>query len=151
MPIFGQNNVNSVKTTLYCGLKKAIWYPFFSDFWRKNNCSHANILSEDVHFLKQLPLYPYFVWKSSILSKALCSRVIFSNFSSKTSCCHAQIWSKNINSVKTTIKKLNGMPFFPILYKKITTPMPIFCHKKLLSSKNTLLFCLYFVKNMSIL
>ena len=81
MPIFGQKCVDSVKTTLYYGLKKLIWYPF-SDFLRKNHCSNTHILWKNAHSLKtdcfhvifffmknpMLPC-PYLVQKTSILSK----------------------------------------------------------------------------------
>ena len=45
-PIYGQKSLNSVKTTLYYGPKKSKGYPFFSNFSRKNDRSHAHILSK---------------------------------------------------------------------------------------------------------
>ena len=53
MPIFGQKNVNSVKTTLYYGSKKVNRMPFFSDFSQKINCSHAHIFSKKSQFSKK--------------------------------------------------------------------------------------------------
>ena len=137
MPIFGQKNVNSVKTTLYYGPTKSIGCPFFPIchekitalmpiFGQKNVlslekklCSHAHILSA----------------KTSILSKTLCSQAIFSHFFIKSSSCHAQIWSKRRqfcqnhirNYMDYTPKKSIGCPFFPIFHEKITALIPIFC------------------------
>ena len=46
--------------------KKSIGFPFFR-FSRKNHCSHAHILSKNVHSLKNPMLScPYFVEKTSI-------------------------------------------------------------------------------------
>ena len=75
----------------------------------------------------------YFVKKTSILSKARCSHVIFFKFSWKTPFYHMPYQVKNVNSVKTTLyglwaKEVNRMPFFPIFHKKTTAFMPIFCH-----------------------
>ena len=76
-PIFDQTSLNSVKTTLYYGLKKSIGYPFFW-FFTKNNWFHDHILWKNVHSLKNT-LYSFskFVKKPSILSKTQRSRVIF--------------------------------------------------------------------------
>ena len=72
MPIFGQKNVNPVKTTLYYGLEKSLSR-------KKSMLScHAHILSKNLNSLKNTMLpFPYFVKKTSILSKTQCSHVIF--------------------------------------------------------------------------
>ena len=63
MPILGQKNVNSIKTTLYYGPRKSIGCFFFF---------------KNVHSLINKPLScPYFVQKTSMLSKTRCSHVIF--------------------------------------------------------------------------
>ena len=109
-------NVHSLKNTLlsslyfikkhqFCQNNTILWakevsrMPFFSDFSRKNYRSYAHILWKNVHSLKNTLLSSlYFVKKTSILSKTLCSYVIFSKFSWKTPCCQDHIWSKNVNS-----------------------------------------------------
>ena len=75
--IFGQKNVNSVKTTLYYGPKKSIRCPFFPIFheqitalmplfcyqnvhFLKTLCFHANILSKNVNPLKNTMLSCHF-------------------------------------------------------------------------------------------
>ena len=61
IPIFGQKNVNFINTTHY-GPKKSIS--------QKNQCSHARLWSTNFHSLKKTLLpFPYFVKKTSILSK----------------------------------------------------------------------------------
>ena len=52
----GQKNVNSVKTTLFYGPKKSIGSPYFPTFHEKKYCSHAHILSKNVHSLKNTVL-----------------------------------------------------------------------------------------------
>ena len=96
MPIFGQKNVNFVKTTINYGPKKSKGCPFVSYFFaRKNINSHAHILSKKRSFQKKTLLScPYFVKKTFIISKTRCSHVIFFNFFMKNPCCHTHIWSK---------------------------------------------------------
>ena len=78
-----------VKKRQFCQNYTILWakkvnrMPFFSDFSRKNHCSHAHILSKKRPFSKKhtSPM-PIFCQKTSILTKSLCSHVIiFSNFS----------------------------------------------------------------------
>ena len=78
MQKIGQKNVNSVKITVYYGLK-VNRMPLFSEFFQKNYGSHAHILLK----IKQLSC-PYFVKKPSILSKTWCSHVIFAKLFIKT-------------------------------------------------------------------
>ena len=82
IPIFVQKNVNYVKTTLYCGLKKAIGCPFFPIFHEKIYALMPIFCQQNVHSLKKTLLQcRYFVKKTFILLKKRCSHVIFSNFS----------------------------------------------------------------------
>ena len=127
--------------------------PFSSDFSRKNNCSHAQILSKNGHSLKnKLLSCPYFVKKTSILSKTQSSHVMFFKFFMKKPRCHAHMWSKDVNSVKTTNimgqksqqdalffrfftrKSMLSCPYFVQKKRKISKKhnvlMPIFCQKK---------------------
>ena len=121
MHIFGQNNVNSVKTTLYYGPKKSIGCPFFSNFSRKNHCSH--ILSKKSPFSKKhTALMPIFCQKNVHSLKNNAPMSFFSNFSWKTPCCHAHIWSKKRqfcqNYTILWAKKVNRMPFFSDFSRK---------------------------------
>ena len=79
-----------IKKRQFCQNNTILWakevsrMPFFSDFSRKNYRSYADILWKNVHSLKNTLLSSlYFVKKTSILSKTLCSYVIFSKFSWK--------------------------------------------------------------------
>ena len=79
-------NVNSVNTTLYYEPKKSVGCPFFPISHEKIIAlmPYAHILWKNVHSLKNTLLSSlYFVKKTSILSKTLCSYVIFSKFSWK--------------------------------------------------------------------
>ena len=61
--------INSVKAPLHYW-PKSQQDALFSKFSRKNNCSHAHILSKNVHSLKNTMLsLPSLVKKTSILSK----------------------------------------------------------------------------------
>ena len=112
----------------------------FSDFSRKNQCSHYHILSKKVHSLKNtLLLCPFFVKKRSF-SKTRWSHVIFIKFSWKTRCCNSDIWSKNVNSVKTILWaiKVNRIYFLYDFHQIIPALMPKFCQKNVHSLKNHL-------------
>ena len=71
-------NVNSVKTILYYGPKKSIECPFLR-FCTQKLLLWCAFLSKHVHSLKNTLFSciscPYFVRKTSILSKTLCSHV----------------------------------------------------------------------------
>ena len=76
-----------VKKRQFCQNYTILWakkvnrMPFFSDFPRKNNNSHAHILSTKRPFYKKHTfLMPIFCQKTSILSKTPSSQVIFFNF-----------------------------------------------------------------------
>ena len=75
MPIFGQKNVNPVKTTLYYGLEKSLS--------RKKSMlpCHADILSKNLHSLKitMLP-FPYFVKKHPFSQKRSLLMWFFSKY-----------------------------------------------------------------------
>ena len=59
-------------------IKKINRMPFIYDFLRKNYYSHAHFCQKNVHSLKNtLFSRPYFVRKTSIFSKTLCSPVNF--------------------------------------------------------------------------
>ena len=75
-----------------------------------------HIICENVHSQKNTMLScPEFVKKTSILSKTLCSHVIYLMKDPLVPCSY--LVKKNDNSVKTTLyglwtKKVNTMPFF---------------------------------------
>ena len=107
--------INSVKTTLYYGTKKSIGCPFASFSWKKT--ALMPFLSENAHSLKiTLLSCPYFVKKSSILSKTNYFMWCFSNLLLKNPCCHAHIWSRKRpfcqNYPISWAKKVDRMPFF---------------------------------------
>ena len=134
MPVFGQKNVNSAKTTLYYGPTKSIGCPFFPIFHEKIPALMTIFCQKNVHSLKNKLLSCLYFVKKSILSKTLRSHVIFfSNFSWKTPAVMPIFGQKNVNSVKTTLyygsKKSIGCPFFPIFHEKINALMPIFYQK----------------------
>ena len=85
MPLFGQKNVSSVKTTIYYGRKKSIGCFFFCYFSRKNYYSNAHVLKRRPFSKNALLSCPYFVEKTSNLSKTQCSHVIFFKFYMKNS------------------------------------------------------------------
>ena len=151
-PYLVKKKVNSVKTTLYYGRKKSIGCPFLPIFQGKITALMPMLFQKDVHSLKNTLLScPYFVEKTSILSKTLYSHIIFLTFKWKTPCCHAHIWSKNRqfcqNYIILWIKKVNRMLFFfPIFHGKVTSLMPIFCQESVHSQKNPLLSSPYFIK-----
>ena len=80
MPIFGQKNVNSVKTTLYYGPKKSIGCPFFSIFFEKppvvmfiSGKKYVNSVKTTLYYVlwaKKVDKMPFF---SDFLRKNQCS------------------------------------------------------------------------------
>ena len=120
-----------VKKRQFCQNYTIFWVqkvnrmPFFPDFSRKNNCSYTHILSKNVHSLKNtLFSCPYFVKKTSILTKTHCSHIIFfSIFHEKPPIVMPQFGQKNGNSDKTTLfygrKKSIGSLFSGFLRKKL--------------------------------
>ena len=115
-----------VKKRQFCQNYSTFWVhkvnkiPLFSDVFQKNQRSHAHILSKNYLFSKNtLFLCPYFVKKTSILTKNIVLTLFFQIFAWKTSCFHTHIKSKNFNSVKTKLyygpKKSIGCSLFLIL------------------------------------
>ena len=115
--------------------------PLFFQFFTKNLCSHAHILSKNVHPLKN----------------SVFSYHVFQFFYKKLPALMPIIGQKNINSVNTTLyygpKKLvlrknkcshahivKKLPFS----KKHTAPVPIFCQKNVHSVKNVVFSCHFF-------
>ena len=126
------------------------------------------ILSKNFHSQKNTLLpFPYFVKKTSILSKIECYHAIFINNFIKNPCYHAHIQSKKRQICQNYkilwAKKVNRLPFFPHfsrkkqcshahilskkrpISKKHTALMPIFCQKNVPYLKNTLLSCIFFL------
>ena len=104
MPIFGKRNSNYVKTPLHYW-PKSQRMPFFPIFHVKISADMPIFCHKNIHSLKNKSLcsHSHIVKITSILSKTLCSYVIFSKFSWKTPCCQDHIWSKNVNSLKNTL------------------------------------------------
>ena len=130
---------------------------FFPDFSRKNNCSHAQILSKNCPFSKNTLLSgAYFVKKRKFSKKdsALISFFLICKYF-ETSCINTHIWCKNVNFVKTILyygpkSQKDAFFFLPIFQGKIAALMPIFCQKIVQSLKNTVLSChllQIFIKN----
>ena len=58
--------------------QRSKWKPFFSDFSRKNHCSHVHILSKKCPISKKTrSSHALILSKTSILSKTQCSHAIF--------------------------------------------------------------------------
>ena len=135
-PIFGKKTVGFVKITLYFGSKKLIGCPSFLIFHGKITAliSTAHIFSKNRPFSKNhWFLCPYYVKKTSILTKTNCSNTIFINFFIKNSL------SSYLDLVKKTsilsklhimTKKVNRMSFFSDISRKKFALMPIYFQKK---------------------
>ena len=103
-------------------VNKVIRMPFFSDFSRKNNCSNAHILSKNRPFSKNhLFLCPYYVKKTSILTKTNCSHIIFIKIFIKNSL-RSYLYLVKKTSILSKLhiltKKVNRMSFFRIFDEK---------------------------------
>ena len=77
---FWVHKVNTIPLRQFCINYSTFWVhkvnkiPLFSDVFQKNQSSHAHILSKNYLFSKNtLFLCPYFVKKTSILTKKHCS------------------------------------------------------------------------------
>ena len=116
-----------IKKRQFCQNNTILWAkevsmtPFFSDLSRKN---HRSYVWKNVQSLKNTLLSSlYFVKKTSILSKALGSQVIFFNCFVKNPLVPCPyLVKKNVNSVKPTLyglwaKKVNRSPFFRFSWK----------------------------------
>ena len=139
MPIFGQKNVNSIKTTLYYGPKKSIGCPFFPIFYEKIIFLMPIFYQKNVHSLKNTMLScPHFVKKTSIFSITQCSHVIFLKY-----------FMKNPPVLcPYLVNKRQFCQNYTILWAKTVNRMP-FCFR--FFTKKALLSCPYFVKKTSIL
>ena len=116
-PYLFKKTINSVKTALYNGSKKSIKCSFFSIFHGKITSLMPIFCQENVHSRKNTLLsYPYFVEKTSNLSKTRCSHVNFcSNFTWKTSCSSPYLVIKRQLCQNYTLlwaQKVNNMLFF---------------------------------------
>ena len=78
MSIFGQKNVNSVKTRLYYRPQNSI-RQFFVRIYTKNTALMPIFYQKTSILKKHIVLTPIFCKKMSIRSKTRCSRVIFQN------------------------------------------------------------------------
>ena len=125
MRIFGQKHVNSVKTILYYGPKKSTGCPFSSIFHEKIT-TFMRISVKKRTFSKENTLScPYFVRKTSILSKTLCSHVNFFKIFMKNPLLPCLYLVKKKTSILSKLyyifgQKVNRMPFFLIFHVKIT-------------------------------
>ena len=105
MPIVGQKNVNTDKTTLFYGPKKSIRCSSFRLFTKKSLLLCPYFVKKRPFSTKNLLSRPYSLKKMSILSKTLCSHVIFFfKFVKKKPAAVMPIFGqKNVAFVKTTI------------------------------------------------
>ena len=111
-----------VKKRKFCQNYTILWaqkvnrMPFIPIFTNKYQPSCPHFLQNNVYYQKKKLLScPYFVKKTSILSKTVCSHVTFSIFLWKTPAVMPSFGQKNVNSVKTTLyygtNKVYSMPF----------------------------------------
>ena len=117
-PIFVKKNVGFVKITLYFGSKKLIGCPSFLIFHGKIIAliSTAHIFSKNRQFSKNhLFLCPYYVKKTSILTKKSCSHIIFIKIFIKNSL-RSYLYLVKKTSILSKLhimtKKVNRMSFF---------------------------------------
>ena len=140
-PIFGLQNVNSVKTAVYYEPKKSIGCPFFRFltkksllsclyFFKKTSifskifCSHVHILLKNVHFLKNtvLPCHLFQIFHG----KSLPVKPIFGQKTSFLSTLHYIMGQKSQYATS----------FFPNFCKKKLLSCPYFDKKRLFSKKH---------------
>ena len=132
-PIYGPKNVKSVKITLFWA-QKDNRMPFFSDFSRNTLISTAHIFSKNRPFSKNhLLLCPYYVKKTSILTKTNCSHIIFIKIFIKNSRRSYQYLVKKtsiLSNLHIMTKNGNRMSFFSDISRKKFALMPICFQKK---------------------
>ena len=138
-----------VKKRIFCQNDTILWaikvnkMPFFPDFLLKNSCSHTQfILVIRLFFKEETALKSMFCQKTFILSKTLCSHVIFFQvFFKKSPAVKPIFGKKNVGFVKITLyfwsTKLLGCPSFLIFHEKIIALIHIFCKKIVHSLKIT--------------
>ena len=112
-----------VKKRQFCQNYTIFWVqkvnrmPLFSDFHGKIICSNAHILQKRRPISKKhLLLCPYFVQKTSILTKTNCSHIIFFKFFIKNprrSCPYLVKNSSILSKFHIMDQKVNRMSFFP--------------------------------------
>ena len=141
MPIWSKKR-QFYQPALYYGSKKSIGCPLYPIFHGKITSLMPIFCQENVHSRKNTLLsYPYFVEKTSNLSKTRCSHVNFcSNFTWKTSCSSPYLVIKRQLCQNYTLlwaQKVNNMLFFfAISHKKYPLSWPYFV-KNVHSLKNT--------------
>ena len=122
MPIIGQMRPFCRNYTVLWAIK-VNKIPFFPISHEKNNAL-MHLFCKKREFSKNTKVScPYFVKKTSILSKTLCSHVIYFM---KTPWCHAHIWSKK-TSILIIGQKSQYDAFFLDFSWKVPALMPIFC------------------------
>ena len=123
---FCQKNVHSLKNTMFsCHI--------FQFFHENPMLSSPHFVQSNVYCQKKTLLScPYFVKKMSILSKTLCSHVIFLIFLWKTPAFMPTFGHKDFSSITTTscygTKKSTRCPFADFSWKK-SALMPWFCQQ----------------------
>ena len=141
MPIFGQKM--SILSKLHYIIGQTCHPSFFPNFHKKY-CSHAQILSKNVHSLKNTMFsHSYFVKNVHPLKYTEFSRHFFKIFM-KNPCCNAFIWWTNVKFVKITIFYGPKKSTFSNYHEEMTALMPIFCQKNINSLKKIALmpvFC----------
>ena len=135
MPVFGQKNVNSAKTTLYYGPTKSIGCPFFPIFYEKLPALMTIFCQKNVHSLKNKLLSCLYFVKKSILSKTLRSHVIFFKFFMKNPLllCPYLVKKTSILSKLNYImgqKSQQDALFLRFFTKKSLLPCPYFIKNK---------------------
>ena len=119
-----------VKKRIFCQNDTILWaikvnkMPFFPDFLLKNRCSHTQfILKIRLFFKEQTALKSMFCQKTFILSKTLCSHVIFFQVFFKKSPAVKPIFGKKKrrfcqNYTIFLVNKVIRMPFFSDFSRK---------------------------------
>ena len=121
----------------------------------RNNCSFTHILSKNFHSLKNTLFWcPYFVKKTSILTKTHCSHVIFFEYSMENPllpCPYLVKKSQFCQNYNILWQKIvNRMPFSSDFSRKNYCPNAHVLSKRRTLSKKHIASCPYFVERTSI-
>ena len=117
----------------------------FSISQEKFTSSMPIFCQEHVHSLKKILICIYFVRRTSILLKTLCSNVEFSMKKLILTCPYMVKETSILSKLNYIMSHKNQQDtlFSPRFHEKISTLMPIFCQKSLFAKKHATLMPLF--------